>query len=143
MLIVQQHLNGNAKKILFQSPDSITSLSVSDDLMAYTTDKKLVVKKLKNQETVYEINGDFADVDLMPKEKRLLVVSNFEDKKNKDIYELDLDKKCTIRLTFHPGDESSPSFGPEGKSFFFVSNRDKTNQIYATLIRPTLPCKSW
>jgi Tol biopolymer transport system component len=145
MVIMQQHMNSAQKRILFQSTDPITSLSLSDELMAFTTDKKLYVKKIKNQETVYESTGEFsfADVDVLPKEKRLLVISNFEDKKNKDVYELDLEKKCTIRLTFHPGDESSPSFGPEGKSFFFVSNRSQTNQVYATLIRPTLPCKSW
>jgi Tol biopolymer transport system component len=143
--IVQSDLKTGQKRMLLSLNEPITSISLSPTMIAYTTDKKLFIKKIHGQESIYESPEGFffAGVELYPKEDRVLVVSNFADKKNKDIYELDLTKKCTTRLTFHPADESSPTFGPEGKSLFFVSNRSQSQQIYSTLIREGLPCKIW
>lgn len=141
-------LKSGSKKVLVTEKDKILSLSVSQDLIAWTSklgdaNQKLVVKKLKNNEVIFTGSEkyDFSDVELHPNEMRLLVISNIEDKKNKDVYQIDLGEKCATRFSFHEAEESHPTFGPEGKSLFYVSNRSKTNQIYATLIRPALGCK--
>ncbi len=146
--IFEFNLKSGGKKIIHSEKIKILSLSVSETLIAWTykTDsenEKLTVKKLKGNEVVYTGNekNSYSDVELHPKEMRFLVVSNLEDPKNKDVYQVDFAEKCATRFSFHGADESHPTFGPEGKSLFYVSNRSKTNQIYATLIRPQLTCK--
>jgi len=141
MMIVKQNLNGGEKKIILKSASPITSLSLSDKFLAYTTDQSLVVQSLLKPEIILQQNGRyFADVAISPNGKTLLVISQYEDEKNKDVYELDLEKKCRRRLTFHPLEESSPSFGPGETSLFFVSHRSGRGQIYSTMIRQSLPC---
>lgn len=146
--IFEFNLKTGSKKIIHTEKVKILSLSVSETLIAWTFDgaggnEKLIVKKLKGNETVFTGNEKFvfSDVELHPKEQRFLVVSNFENQKNKDIYQVDLAEKCATRFSFHAADESHPTFGPEGKSLFYVSNRSKSNQIFATMIRPQLACK--
>lgn len=147
--IIEFNLKNGSKKVSHTQKDRITSFSVSEILIAWTYKKDsdanehLIVKKLKGNETVYQgpDANTFSDVELHPKEQRFLVVTNFEDAKNKDVYQVDFAEKCATRFSFHAAEESHPTFGPEGKSLFFVSNRSKVKQIYATLIRPQLTCK--
>ena len=146
--IVEFNLKSGGKKTIHKDKSKILSLSVSESLIAWTykadsENEKLIVKKLKNNEVVYQglEKYPFSDVELHPREMRLLVITNFEDSKNKDVYQVDFAEKCATRFSFHGAEESHPTFGPEGKSFFYVSNRSKSNQVYATLIRPQLTCK--
>jgi Tol biopolymer transport system component len=146
--IYEFNIKSGSKKSIYTEKSKILSLSVSQDYIAWTSkvddaNEKLFVKKIKGNEMIFE--GDskysFSDVELHSKEPRLLVAANIEDKKNTDIYQIDLNQKCATRISFHGATESNPTFGPGGTSLFYVSNRSKTNQIYATLIRPTLACK--
>lgn len=146
--IFEFNVKTTSKRIIHTEKAKILSLSVSESLIAWTykndeENEKLMVKKLKGNEVVFEGNPKFpySDVELHPKELRLLVISNFEAPKNRDVYQIDFAEKCATRFSFHGADESHPTFGPEGKSLFYVSNRSKSNQIYATLIRPQLTCK--
>jgi Tol biopolymer transport system component len=146
--IMEFNLKSGSKRTLLSAGSNILSLSVSESLIAWTFMKdngneKLIVKKLKGNEVVFEgpDKNTFSDVELHPKEQRLLVISNLDNLKNHDVYQIDIAEKCATRFSFHAAAESHPSFGPEGKSLFFVSNRSKTNQIFATMIRPQLPCK--
>lgn len=147
--ILEFNLKSASKKVIHSEKTKILSLSVSEKFIAWTyknddSNEKLIVKELgKGNKTVYEGNEKnfYSDVELHPKEMRLLVASNLEDPANKDIYQIDFGEKCATRFSFHGAEESHPTFGPEGTSLFFVSNRSKVNQIYATLIRPQLACK--
>lgn len=146
--IIEFNIKTGGKKIIHTDKSKVLSLSVSENLIAWTFQKndqneRLLVKKLKGNETIYEGSEKYtySDVELHPKEQRLLIISNFENLKNKDVYQLDLGEKCVTRFSFHAAEESHPTFGPEGKSLFYVSNRSKTNQIFATMIRPQLACK--
>lgn len=146
--IIEFNLKTASKKTLLSERADILSLSVSENLIAWTYKKadaqeRLVVKKLKENTVVFEGSEKFffSYVELHPREQRLLVISNLENIKNKDVYQIDIAEKCATRFSFHAAEESHPTFGPEGKSLFFVSNRSKTNQIFATMIRPQLPCK--
>jgi Tol biopolymer transport system component len=145
--IMEFNIKTGNKKSIYTEKSKILSLSVSQEFMAWTSkadgNEKLFVKKIKGSEMVFQGNDKFSysDVELHPKEQRLLVASNIEDPKNIDIYQIDFSQKCASRISFHGAEESHPTFGPEGSSLFYVSNRSKTNQIYATLIRPTLTCK--
>lgn len=146
--IIVFDLKNGSKKTYLTEKSKIMSLSVSQELIAWTSksgddNEKLTIKKIKGNDIVFQGNPkfSFSDVELHPKEMRLLVISNIEDQKNKDVYQIDLGEKCATRFSFHGADESHPTFGPEGVSLFYVSNRSKTNQIYSTLIRPSLPCK--
>jgi Tol biopolymer transport system component len=145
--IFEFNIKSGTKRSIYTEKSKILSLSISQDYMAWTSktdgNEKLFVKKLKGNEMLFQGNDKFtySDVELHPKEPRLLVASNIENLKNTDIYQIDMNQKCSTRISFHGAEESHPTFGPEGSSLFYVSNRSKSNQIYATLIRPTLACK--
>ncbi len=48
-----------------------------------------------------------------------------------DIYTIDVETKQTRRLTTHSGNDSLPSFSPDGSTIVFVSNRTGVQQIYS------------
>ncbi len=146
--IVELNLVTGKKANYHSENNIIQSLSASEQFIAWTTltkdgKQKLIIKKRGKNETVFLGSDDlsYSDVELHPTQHRFLVITNIEDRKNKDVYQIDLGEKCATRFSFHKADESSPAFGPEGRSLFFVSNRSQVNQIYSTLIRPELPCK--
>lgn len=146
--IYEFHIKLGIKKLILNDKSKIISLSATQDYISWTSkagdaNEKLTVRKLKGNEVVFEGNPKFAftDVELHPKEPKLLVVSNIEAPKNQDIYQIDFTQKCAIRISFHGANESHPTFGPGSTSLFYVSDRSKTNQIYATLIKSTLTCK--
>ena len=56
----------------------------------------------------------------------------FSSKRNKsyDIYMMDINGKNLQQLTNHPGDETYPTFSPDGQRMAYVSNRDGNEDIY-------------
>ena len=49
---------------------------------------------------------------------------------NLDIYIIDINRKNLVNLTDHPGEDSSPTWAPDGSAFAYVSHRDGNPEIY-------------
>jgi eukaryotic-like serine/threonine-protein kinase len=56
-----------------------------------------------------------------------------------DIWISDLSRGVTSRLTFDPGEETSPLWSPRGDSVAFISNRDGKKAIYRKMTNGTNP----
>lgn len=69
----------------------------------------------------------FTTPQLSPDGKWLLVVGSSKKKKgdlgNTDIYVVRTDGTQLTQLTYHPGDDVSPIWSPDGKSIYFISQR--------------------
>lgn len=71
---------------------------------------------------------------LSPDGRWLLVVGNSKSEKegitNTDIFVVRTDGTQLTQLTYHPGNDLSPVWSPDGKSIFFVSERGSKDKIY-------------
>lgn len=76
----------------------------------------------------------FTSPQLSPDGKWLLVTGNSMSEKEKiantDIYVVRIDGTQLTQLTYHPGNDLSPVWSPDGKSVFFVSQRGSADKIY-------------
>ncbi len=71
---------------------------------------------------------------LSPDGQWLLVVGNSKSEKegivNTDIFVVRTDGTQLTQLTYHPGNDLSPIWSPDGRSIFFVSQRGSADKIY-------------
>lgn len=71
---------------------------------------------------------------LSPDGRWLLVVSNNITEKEKinntDIYVVRTDGTQLTQLTYHPGNDLSPVWAPDGRSIYFLSQRGSADRIY-------------
>ncbi|MBR1889960.1 MAG: PD40 domain-containing protein [Alloprevotella sp.] len=76
----------------------------------------------------------FTSPQLSPDGQWLLVVSNVTSEKegieNTDIFVVRTDGTQLTQLTYHPGNDLSPIWSPDGKSIFFLSQRGSIGRIY-------------
>lgn len=76
----------------------------------------------------------FTSPQLSPNGKWLLVTANSTSEKEKitntDIYVVRTDGTQLTQLTYHPGNDLSPVWSPDGRSIFFVSQRGSADKIY-------------
>lgn len=71
---------------------------------------------------------------LSPDGRWLLVVGNSKSEKegidNTDIFVVRTDGTQLTQLTYHPGNDLSPIWSPDGKSIYFISQRGSKDRIY-------------
>lgn len=71
---------------------------------------------------------------LSPDGKWLLVTGNSRSEKegidNTDIFVVRTDGTQLTQLTYHPGNDLSPIWSPDGRSIFFLSQRGSVDRIY-------------
>jgi len=82
----------------------------------------------KKLETVGE-PGDYASVSLSPDEKRAAVSMLDADGRVADIWQVDLARGSSSRLTFDPGGDGSPAWSSDGTKIVFSSNRGANAQV--------------
>lgn len=76
----------------------------------------------------------FTSPQLSPDGKWLLLTANSKSEKEKidntDIYVVRTDGTQLTQLTYHPGNDLSPVWSPDGRSIFFLSQRGSADKIY-------------
>ena len=81
------------------------------------------------QETLIQRDNErgFSTPKISPDGKRILCVGSSTGAKpqdsNLDIFIVNIDGTGFQQLTFHPGDDNSPCWSPDGKSIYFLSRR--------------------
>lgn len=73
-------------------------------------------------------NRIFTDPSISPDGQRIAFTSGSKDRddgadRNLDIYMMNIDGTGMTQLTFHPGDDMLPKWGPDGRSIYFLSQR--------------------
>jgi Tol biopolymer transport system component len=73
-------------------------------------------------------NRNFMDPTISPDGTKIAFTSGSKDKddgadRNLDIYLMNTDGSNLTQLTFHPGDDMLPKWGPDGRSIYFLSQR--------------------
>lgn len=90
----------------------------------------------KGNETllISDKNKGFSSPQVSPDGKMVVCVGTTNSKKNcplnLDIYLFKIDGTALTQLTFHPGDDVSPKWAPDGKSIFFLSKRGTSKGIW-------------
>lgn len=82
----------------------------------------------KKLETVGE-PGDYACVSLSPDEKRAAVTINDADGRVADVWQVDLARGSSSRLTFDPAGDGSPAWSSDGTKIVFSSSRAANGQV--------------
>lgn len=87
------------------------------------------------EECILTLPGQsFTTPQLSPDEKWLLVTGSSKSEKeqiaNTDIFVIRTDGTQLTQLTYHPGNDLSPIWGPDGKSIFFLSQRGSKDKFY-------------
>lgn len=76
----------------------------------------------------------FTTPQLSPDGRWLVVTGNSKSEKegidNTDIYVVRTDGTQLTQLTYHPGNDLSPVWSPDGRSIFFLSQRGSADKIY-------------
>ncbi len=76
----------------------------------------------------------FTTPQLSPDGKWLLVTGNSKSEKegivNTDIFVVRTDGTQLTQLTYHPGNDLSPIWSPDGRSIYFLSQRGSADRIY-------------
>ena len=57
-------------------------------------------------------------------------ISELTQKRNTDIYAIRVDGTQLTQLTFHPGNDISPIWSPDGHSIYFISQRGSAEKYY-------------
>lgn len=87
------------------------------------------------EEVILSVPGkSFTTPQLSPDGKWLLVTGNSKSEKegivNTDIFAVRTDGTQLTQLTYHPGNDLSAIWSPDGKSIFFLSQRGSENRYY-------------
>lgn len=79
-------------------------------------------------------NKSYTTPQLSPNGQWLLVVGNSKSEKeglvNTDIFVVRTDGTQLTQLTYHPGNDLSPVWSPDGRSIFFLSQRGSASRVY-------------
>ena len=69
----------------------------------------------------------FSSPDISPDGKTIVMVSNTSGSSqrpmNLDLYTINTDGTGLTHLTFHPGEDVSPKWAPNGQEIYFISSR--------------------
>jgi Tol biopolymer transport system component len=75
----------------------------------------------------------YLDPAISPDGNKIAFVSGSRDRddgedRNLDIFIVNVDGSNLTQLTFHPGDDVAPRWGPDGRTIFFLSQRGSTDK---------------
>jgi len=77
---------------------------------------------------------NISDIQISPDGKKVAyVLRSLDEKKHKftsDIYVVDIKTGESIRMTYHPENDTTPRWSPDGMKIAFASDREKNNQIW-------------
>jgi Tol biopolymer transport system component len=105
----------------------------------FTDKKESEIWRINFQTGVEELilgapNKSYTSPQLSPDGKWLLVTGNSKSEKegiaNTDIFVVRTDGTQLTQLTFHPGNDLSPIWSPDGRSIFFISQRGSKDKNY-------------
>lgn len=105
----------------------------------FTTDKVSEIWRINFKTGVEEVlltqpDKSFTTPQLSPDGRWLLVTGNSTSEKEKidntDIYVVRTDGTQLTQLTYHPGNDLSAVWSPDGRSIFFLSQRGSADKIY-------------
>ena len=74
--------------------------------------------------------ADYRGIALSPNGKRVAVGVVDPVSQKTDIWALDIERGASTRLTFHPDEDYSPTWSPDGKRVYFTSDRQGRGDIY-------------
>lgn len=105
----------------------------------YTNNKICEIWRLNIETGMEEIllglpDRSFTTPQLSPDGQWLLVTGTTQDEKNKrintDVFAVRTDGTQLTQLTYHPGNDLSAIWAPDGKSIYFVSERGTNGKVY-------------
>ena len=105
----------------------------------FTTNKESEIWRVNFKTGVEEVilsqpGKSFSTPQLSPDGKWLLVTGSSRSEKEKidntDIFVVRTDGTQLTQLTYHPGNDLSPVWSPDGKSIFFLSQRGSAEKNY-------------
>lgn len=105
----------------------------------FTSNKESEIWRINFKTGVEEViltqpGKSFTTPQLSPDGRWLLLTGNSRSEKegidNTDIYVVRTDGTQLTQLTYHPGNDLSPIWSPDGRSIFFVSQRGSADKIY-------------
>jgi len=105
----------------------------------FTTNKESEIWRVNFKTGVEEVilsqpGKSFSTPQLSPDGKWLLVTGSSKSEKEKidntDIFVVRTDGTQLTQLTYHPGNDLSPVWSPDGKSIFFLSQRGSVEKNY-------------
>ena len=105
----------------------------------FTTNKESEIWRINFKTGVEEVilaqpGKSYTTPQLSPDGKWLLVTGNSRSEKegidNTDIFVVRTDGTQLTQLTYHPGNDLSPVWSPDGKSIFFLSQRGSSDKVY-------------
>ena len=122
----------------------MTACLIPNDLDAiycarFTTNKESEIWRVNFKTGVEEVilsqpGKSFSTPQLSPDGKWLLVTGSSRSEKEKidntDIFVVRTDGTQLTQLTYHPGNDLSPVWSPDGKSIFFLSQRGSADKNY-------------
>lgn len=109
----------DSKKLVFQR-NSRETQSREMWMLELDTGQEILIATDKNRY--------FMDPSISPDGSKIAFTSGSKDKddgadRNLDIYVMNVDGSNLTQLTFHPGDDMLPRWGPDGRSIYFLSQR--------------------
>lgn len=105
----------------------------------FTSNKESEIWRVNFKTGVEEVilsqpGKSFTSPQLSPDGKWLLVTGSSKSEKEKidntDIFVVRTDGTQLTQLTYHPGNDLSPVWSPDGKSIFFLSQRGSADKFY-------------
>jgi len=105
----------------------------------FTTAKESEIWRINFKTGVEEViltqpERSFTTPQLSPDGRWLLVTGNSKSEKegiaNTDIFVVRTDGTQLTQLTYHPGNDLSPVWSPDGRSIFFLSQRGSADKVY-------------
>ena len=105
----------------------------------FTSNKESEIWRVNFRTGVEEVilsqpEKSFTTPQLSPDGKWLLVTGNSKSEKegivNTDIYVVRTDGTQLTQLTYHPGNDLSAVWSPDGRSIFFLSQRGSADRVY-------------
>lgn len=117
-------------------PTGYAALTISENgVLAYS-----IIEPLRSELTWFDRSGKklgvlgppggYADPELSPDGRRVLVARDDPRSGSPDLWIMELGRDVSARLTFQPSQENAPAWMPGGDTIFFTSDHEGPRSIY-------------